>query len=134
MNSPRLQDQLREFRRRRFFQVAAWYVVAAWVVIQVATSTFPYLGLPAWLITAVIVVAMVGFPIALTIAWAHERASLGTGATKIAQRRTTLVGVSALVVIALVGAGYWSMNARRSAAGDNAFASTTLSQLTFSPE
>jgi tetratricopeptide (TPR) repeat protein len=61
-----------ELKRRRVFRVAAVYAVVAWLVIQIAETTFPYLGLPAWAVTLVIVLALLGFPIALVLAWAFD--------------------------------------------------------------
>src|SRR5262245_39239226 len=124
MASPRLQDRLSELRTRNFVKVAAWYVIAAWAVIQVATSTFPYLGLPAWLITAVIITAIVGFPIAIIAAWLQDRSTPETTSTT--KRRGRSLTAAALIIVALAGLSVWRLNARRSASSDNAFASTTL--------
>lgn len=68
----RLRSSLAELRRRRVFRAAAVYGVVGWLVIEVATATFPYLGLPDWLITAVIVLIVLGFPLALVLAWTLE--------------------------------------------------------------
>jgi TolB-like protein/tetratricopeptide (TPR) repeat protein len=61
-----------ELKRRNVLRVATVYAMAAWIVIQVAVAVFPYLGLPTWLVTAVIVLTLVGFPIALIISWVYE--------------------------------------------------------------
>lgn len=111
-----------------------WYVVAAWAAIQVATSTFPYLGLPDSLVTAVIVIALVGFPIALVTAWLHERANPAVTADVTPRRRTGPIAAAALVVMALAGVALWGLNTRRASSNENALAIATLSQLTFSPE
>lgn len=68
---------LRELRRRRVFRVAVVYGVVAWLLVQVAHTTFPYLGIPAWSITLVIVLALVGFPLAVVLAWAFEMTPQG---------------------------------------------------------
>lgn len=52
--------------------MATVYAMAACIVIQVAVPVFPHLGLPKWLITAVISLALVGFSIALIISWVSE--------------------------------------------------------------
>ena len=76
-----VRHTLRELRRRHVVQVGAVYVVVAWLVIQVADTTFPYLGLDGRAVTLVIVLAALGFPLALVLAWAFDvrpdRAGLG---------------------------------------------------------
>ena len=61
-----------ELKRRNVLRVATVYAMAAWLVIQVAVAIFPYLEFPKWSVTAVIVLALVGFPVALVIAWIYE--------------------------------------------------------------
>jgi TolB-like protein/Tfp pilus assembly protein PilF len=67
-----LTQFLRELKRRRVFRVAVAYLVVAWLLVQVSNTTFPHLGLPVWSITLVIVLALVGFPLAVVLAWAFE--------------------------------------------------------------
>ncbi len=67
-----MQSLWKELKRRNVLRVATVYAMSAWLVIQVAVAMFPYLGLPRWSITAVIVMALVGFPIALIISWIYE--------------------------------------------------------------
>lgn len=62
----------RELRRRKVYQVAAVYAAVAFVVWQVADIAFPYLGLPDRAVTAVLVFTVLGFPVALVLAWAYE--------------------------------------------------------------
>lgn len=109
------------------FEVVAVYAVAAWAAIQVATSTFPYLGFPSWLITAVIILAIVGFPIALIIAWLQERND-----QRLARHVVVLIALPAL----LVGAGipYWRLKARGAVVRDADFNAATLTQVTSSQE
>ena len=61
-----------ELRRRNVFRVAAAYVVASWVIIQVVTSIGAPLNFPDWFEAAVIVLLIIGFPIAILVAWAFE--------------------------------------------------------------
>jgi TolB-like protein len=68
----RLRRLLDELRRRHVVRVAFVYVVIAWVLVQAADTTFPHLSLPPWTITFVIVMTIVGFPVALMLAWALE--------------------------------------------------------------
>jgi len=68
----RLQRWFAELRRRKVFRVALVYLVAAWLLIQVADAVFEPLGLPAWSLKLVIVLAALGFPLACALAWAFD--------------------------------------------------------------
>ncbi|MFT7458133.1 MAG: TolB-like protein/class 3 adenylate cyclase/Flp pilus assembly protein TadD [Planctomycetota bacterium] len=63
---------LNELRRRNVFKVGVAYTIVAWIIIQVAAVTFPALHLPSWAITLVTVLILMGFPVALLLAWAFE--------------------------------------------------------------
>lgn len=59
-----LQRWFAELRRRKVFRVAAVYLVAAWLAIQVADTVVEPIGLPAWTLRLVILLAAIGFPVA----------------------------------------------------------------------
>lgn len=61
-----------EVRRRRVFRAAGLYLVAAWAVIEVTATVFPLLFVPEWVIPAVTVLAVLGFPVVLVLAWAFD--------------------------------------------------------------
>jgi TolB-like protein/Flp pilus assembly protein TadD len=61
-----------ELKRRNVYKVAAAYGVIGWLVIQVTATIVPALHLPDGLTTAIVVVVLLGFPVALAIAWAFE--------------------------------------------------------------
>ena len=61
-----------ELKRRNVFRVAAAYVVVAWVIAQVAEFAFENFGAPDWVLKSVIVVLMLGLPLAVIFAWAFE--------------------------------------------------------------
>ncbi len=54
-----------ELRRRRVFRVAAFYGGIAFVITEIVANTFSYLGIPDWFGTAIIVLIIIGFPIAI---------------------------------------------------------------------
>jgi len=68
----RLGRLIDELKRRRVFRVAIVYAAVAFMVWQAAEVAFPALGLPNWTLTFVVVAALLGFPIALVLAWAFE--------------------------------------------------------------
>ena len=63
---------LSELRRRKVYQVAAFYAAAAWGLLQVADIVFPRLGLPDWSVTFLFALEAVGFPLALILSWIFD--------------------------------------------------------------
>lgn len=63
---------IRELRRRHVFRVAIAYGVVGWVLIEVGSTIIPALHLPDGLTTAVVVLVLLGFPVAVLLAWAYE--------------------------------------------------------------
>ena len=61
-----------ELKRRNVYKVAVGYAVVGWLVMQVGATVVPALHLPDSITTTVVVLTMLGFPIALIIAWAFE--------------------------------------------------------------
>ncbi|HKI45287.1 MAG TPA: hypothetical protein VKA08_08165, partial [Balneolales bacterium] len=71
-----------ELGRRNVFKVATTYVIAGWLIIQVVTSVFPAFKFPSWTTQFVIILVIIGFPIALIIAWAFELTPEGVKRTE----------------------------------------------------
>jgi|GEM_PF-1946384 len=61
-----------ELKRRNVLKIASIYAIAGWLIIQVAATTFPFLGLPAWTVTATIIIVLMGFPAALILSWIYD--------------------------------------------------------------
>src|SRR6266478_4005067 len=61
-----------ELKRRNVYKVAVAYAVVAWLLIQGATQVFPFFEIPNWAIRLVVLLLIIGFPIALILAWAFE--------------------------------------------------------------
>jgi TolB-like protein/Flp pilus assembly protein TadD len=80
------RDLLAELKRRNVYKVAIAYAVVAWLLIQVATQVFPFFEIPNWVVRLVVLVIIVGFPIALIIAWAFELTPEGLKRTEFADK------------------------------------------------
>ena len=78
-----------ELRRRNVYKVAIAYAVVAWLLMQIATQVFPFLEIPNWAIRLVIMLIVIGFPIALVIAWAFELTPVGIKRTESADELPT---------------------------------------------
>jgi TolB-like protein/tetratricopeptide (TPR) repeat protein len=61
-----------ELKRRNVYKVAVAYAIVGWLLVQVATQVFPFFEIPNWAVRLVVLLIIVGFPIALVIAWAFE--------------------------------------------------------------
>jgi cation transport ATPase len=67
-----LKNFFSELKRRYVYKVAVAYTIVGWLLVQVATQVFPFLEIPNWVVRLVIALVVIGFPIALVIAWAFE--------------------------------------------------------------
>jgi TolB-like protein/Flp pilus assembly protein TadD len=67
-----LRNFFAELKRRNVYKVAIAYAVVAWLLIQVATQVFPFFEIPNWAVRLVVLLLVIGFPVALILAWAFE--------------------------------------------------------------
>jgi adenylate cyclase len=66
------KSTLGQFYQRKVMRVALAYTVVGWITLQVGEVTFDALALPSWALTLLIAFVILGFPIALVLAWAYE--------------------------------------------------------------
>src|SRR2546427_1847067 len=78
-----------ELKRRNVYKVAVAYAIVGWLLVQVATQVFPFLEIPNWVVRLVIALVVIGFPIALVIAWAFEATPEGIKRTETADAMPT---------------------------------------------
>jgi len=93
-----------ELKRRNVYKVAVAYAVGGWLLVQVATQVFPFLEIPNWVVRLVIALVVIGFPIALIIAWAFEATPEGIKRTEVADAAGQRSLGGAWIYIVLVGA------------------------------
>ena len=77
-----------ELKRRNVYSVAATYVVVGWILIQVVTQVFPPFDIPMWVERLVIVVIVLGFPVALILGWIYDFTRQGIKRTAAAEEGT----------------------------------------------
>lgn len=112
-----LRALLSEIKRRRVFRVAVAYAVVVFVVIQAADLLVPALLLPDWVFRAVVLAGLLGFPVAIVLAWAFDLTPEGlrrtpatgdrAGSNAGGPARPTLRVGGALVVLLGVGTAAW---------------------------
>jgi serine/threonine-protein kinase len=93
-----------ELKRRNVYKVAIAYAVVAWLLMQIATQVFPFLEIPNWAIRLVIMLIVIGFPIALVIAWAFELTPEGIKRTDEIEPRRRSRNRAWIYVIVIAGA------------------------------
>ena len=101
-----------EVKRRKVYRVAAAYIIAAGGAIQLASAAFPAWELPNWALRFVIVLLLLGFPIALMLAWAYDITAQGIRATPETavprrHRRRNIIMLVATGVIISAAAGFF---------------------------
>src|SRR5204862_2834977 len=99
-----------ELQRRKVYRVAAAYIIAAGFIIQIGSAVFPAWELPNWTLRLVIVLLLIGFPIALILAWAYDVTPQGIQATPTvpgAHRRRNIILLVAAGAIISAAAGFF---------------------------
>ncbi len=84
----------RELKRRNVIRVAIAYAIAAWLLIEITATTFPILKLPDWSVTLVTVIVLIGFPLALILAWAFELTPEGIKKEKDVDRAESITHIT----------------------------------------
>src|SRR5437016_12335172 len=101
-----------EVKRRKVYRVAAAYVIVAGGIIQLASAAFPAWELPNWSLRLVIVLLLIGFPIALILAWAFDITSQGVKTTPAvaapgSHLRRNVIMLIATGIIISIAAGFF---------------------------
>ena len=116
-----------ELKRRRVWRVAGGYVLVVWMAVEIVVETFPLLGAPDWVPRVVVILAFVGFPITVLLAWLFDitpdgvvrtqsRDEVDAGTDPDPSRVVVQAGPARLagvfgagILVALVGFGAYSM-------------------------
>jgi adenylate cyclase len=104
-----------ELKRRNVYKVAVAYAVVGWLLVQVTTQVFPIFEIPNWALRLIVLAIIIGFPIALVLAWAFELTPEGIkhaedvdlSEKRVSKNRTwiyvTLLGAALSVALFFVG-------------------------------
>jgi TolB-like protein len=98
-----------ELQRRNVYKVAIAYGVVAWLLMQVASQIFPFFEIPSWAVRLVVLALIIGFPVAVILAWAfeltpegikrEEDVPLGSSITRKTGRRLDFFIIAVLVLV-----------------------------------
>jgi TolB-like protein/Tfp pilus assembly protein PilF len=104
-----------ELQRRNVYKVAVAYAVVGWLLVQITTQVFPIFEIPNWALRLIVLAIIIGFPIALVLAWAFELTPEGIKHTedvdlfdkRVSKKRTwiyvTLIGAALSFALFFVG-------------------------------
>ena len=92
-----------ELKRRNVFKVGAAYVVVAWLVVQAASIAFPAFEAPPWALRVFIFVLLLGFPVALVIAWLLQLTPDGVRVEHAAAGSKRLYAIAAVLAAVAIG-------------------------------
>jgi TolB-like protein/Tfp pilus assembly protein PilF len=95
----------RELKRRNVYKVAVAYVVAGWALAQGLAQVLPVFAVPNWVVQVLVVLIVMGLPVALGLAWAFELTSEGIKRTETADAMpaTTRKNKRAWIYVVVIG-------------------------------
>src|SRR5215471_4258094 len=125
-----------ELKRRNVYKVAAAYVVAGWALSQGIAQVFPVFDVPNWAIRAVVLLIIIGLPVALVLAWAFEITPQGIKRTETSdampqagrQKNTAWIYVVVVGAVVSIGLFFLGRYTAGNAASRNSEAAATLPQ------
>jgi hypothetical protein len=103
-----------QLKERHVVRVAIAYCVTAWLLAQIATQISPFFEIPNWSVRLVILVLVIGFPIALALAWAFEITPEGIVWTEegmpneSSRRRTRYIFTVGITIVTLAAIGLFA--------------------------
>jgi TolB-like protein/tetratricopeptide (TPR) repeat protein len=65
----KLKDFFAELKRRRVYRVAVAYLLGGWALAQGIAQVLPVFDIPNWVVRLIVVLIVLGFPVALTLSW-----------------------------------------------------------------
>jgi TolB-like protein/Tfp pilus assembly protein PilF len=81
---------LAELQRRNVYKVAVAYGIVSWLLVQIATQVFPFFDIPNWVVRMVVILLLLGFPIAMVLAWIYELTPEGIKRTEDVEPRESI--------------------------------------------
>src|SRR5690349_4842548 len=129
-----------ELKRRNVYKVAVAYAIVAWLLIQAASILFPTFEAPPWVMKVFVTAVILGFPVALVLAWAFEITPEGikradeVSPAEFIPRKTSRKLTTIIVVVAVIAAGLLIFQFTREASlTPNANASADSKSITVLP-
>jgi TolB-like protein/Tfp pilus assembly protein PilF len=100
----RIDNFFAELKRRNVYKVAVAYIVAGWALSQGIAQVFPVFDVPNWAIRSIVLLIILGFPIAVAFAWFFEITSEGIKRTEVADAARQHSRGKAWIYVVAIGA------------------------------
>ena len=105
-----VSNLIQELRNRRVFRVATVYIGISFALIEVSDILLPMMSAPAWSLKALVIMLLVGFPVAATMAWIYQLTPEGIrrspkSGEKQSQTDKPLTGNTPIIVLLVIIAG-----------------------------
>ncbi|PYL19656.1 MAG: hypothetical protein DME30_00175 [Verrucomicrobia bacterium] len=131
-----------ELKRRNVYKVAVAYAVAGWALAQGIAQVFPVFGIPNWAIQMIVLTIVIGFPIALVIAWTFELTPEGIKRTETADLMPPTTGqkkhawiyiavIGGVISVALFFLGRYTVGNKTTAASTDGISNKSIAVLPF---
>src|SRR5204862_6472979 len=92
-----------EWKRRKVFKIGAAYLVVAWLAVQAASIGFPAFDAPPWALRIFILIALLGFPIAVVMAWVFDITAEGVKLDADTSGSKLLFAAAAVLIVLALG-------------------------------
>src|SRR5213592_2291268 len=92
-----------ELKRRKVFKVGAAYLIVGWLAVQAASIGFPAFDAPPWALRIFILIALLGFPIAVVMAWVFDITREGVKLDSQASGSKGLFAAAAVLIVLALG-------------------------------
>jgi TolB-like protein/Tfp pilus assembly protein PilF len=131
-----------ELKRRNVYKVAVAYIVAGWALSQGIAQVFPVFDIPNWAIRLIVLLIILGLPVAVVLAWMFELTPQGIRRTETADAMPAakgqkkhawiyVVAIGAAISIALFFLGRYTAGNKTAAAAPNEIPSKSIAVLPF---
>ena len=131
-----------ELKRRNVYKVAVAYIVAGWALSQGIAQVFPVFDIPNWAIRLIVLLIVLGLPVAVVLAWMFELTPQGIKRTETADAMPAakgqkkhawiyVVAIGAAISIALFFLGRYTVRNKTAAAAPNDIPSKSIAVLPF---
>jgi TolB-like protein/Tfp pilus assembly protein PilF len=128
-----------ELKRRNVYKVAVAYLVAGWALAQGLAQVLPVFSIPNWVIQLLVVLIVMGLPVALGLAWAFELTPEGLKRTETADampeatRRKKYVWIYVVVIGGLLSIGLFFLGRYSAAPAQYAAVNTSVKSIAVLP-